>query len=77
MSATDVRDGDARKIPFGGATFDVVLSSLALHNIYNAKEREQALREIVRVLKPGGHAAIFDVLGTSTPSSSSATDSQS
>ena len=37
----DVRDGDARKIPFGGATFDVVVSSLALHNIYNATEREQ------------------------------------
>jgi len=36
-------------------------SSLALHNIYNAKEREQALGEIARVLKPGGHAAIFDV----------------
>lgn len=57
----DVRDGDARKIPFGGATFDVVVSSLALHNIYNATEREQALGEIARVLKPGGHAAIFDV----------------
>jgi hypothetical protein len=27
----------------------------------NAKEREQALAEIARVLKPGGHAAIFDV----------------
>jgi len=57
----DVRDGDGRKIPFGGATFDVVVSSLALHNIYNATEREQALGEIARVLKPGGHAAIFDV----------------
>ena len=57
----DVRDGDARQIPFGSATFDIVVSSLALHNIYNAKEREQALSEIARVLKPGGHAAIFDV----------------
>ena len=59
--SVDVRDGDARKIPFGGATFDVVLSSMALHNIYDAREREQALGEIARVLKPGGHAAIFDV----------------
>jgi ubiquinone/menaquinone biosynthesis C-methylase UbiE len=57
----DVRDGDARRIPFGEATFDVVVSSLALHNIYNRKEREHALGEIARVLKPGGHAAIFDV----------------
>ena len=59
--SVDVRDGDARRIPFDGATFDVVVSSLALHNIYNAREREQALGEIARVLKPGGHAAIFDV----------------
>ncbi len=59
--SVDVRDGDARAIPFPDATFDVVVSSLALHNIYNAREREQALREIARVLKPGGHAAIVDV----------------
>lgn len=59
--SVDVRDGDARQIPFGDATFDVVVSSLALHNIDNAKEREQALGEIARVLKPGGHAAIFDI----------------
>lgn len=59
--SVDVRDGDARRIPFDGAAFDVVVSSLALHNIYNAREREQALGEIARVLKPGGHAAIFDV----------------
>jgi ubiquinone/menaquinone biosynthesis C-methylase UbiE len=59
--SVDVRDGDARKIPFGDATFDVVVSSLALHNIYNKAEREQALREITRVLKPGGHVAIIDI----------------
>lgn len=59
--SVDVRDGDARQIPFGDATFDVVVSSLALHNIDNAKEREQALGEIARVLKSGGHAAIFDI----------------
>jgi len=59
--SVDVRDGDARRIPFDGAAFDVVVSSLVLHNIYNASEREQALGEIARVQKPGGHAAIFDV----------------
>jgi ubiquinone/menaquinone biosynthesis C-methylase UbiE len=34
---------------------------VVLHNIYNAREREQAMGEIARVLEPGGHAAIFDV----------------
>ena len=58
----EVRDGDARTIPFEGDQFDVVVSSLAIHNIYDRGEREQALREIARVTKPGGHVAIADVL---------------
>jgi arsenite methyltransferase len=59
--SVDVRDGDARRIPFDAAAFDVVVSSLVLHNIYTPREREQALGEIAHVLKPGGHAAVFDV----------------
>ena len=69
----DVRDGDARKIPFDDETFDVVVSSLALHNIYNAQEREQALSEIARVTKHGGHLGIIDIR---TRRSSPVTDSR-
>jgi len=36
------------------ASFDVVLSSMALHNIYNAGERQTALREIGARVAPGG-----------------------
>jgi len=57
----DIRDGDARKIPFDDETFDVVVSSLAIHNIYNKAEREQALGEIARVTKRGGHVGIIDI----------------
>jgi ubiquinone/menaquinone biosynthesis C-methylase UbiE len=57
----DIRDGDARHVPFDDASFDVVVSSLALHNIYKSEEREQALREIARVTKPGGYVAILDI----------------
>ncbi|HZN37162.1 MAG TPA: class I SAM-dependent methyltransferase, partial [Planctomycetota bacterium] len=35
----EVHSGDARKLPFADASFNVVLSSMALHNIYNAGER--------------------------------------
>jgi ubiquinone/menaquinone biosynthesis C-methylase UbiE len=60
----EVQDGDARKLPFPDATFDVVVSGLALHNIYNSAERQQAVREVARVLKPGGHLAIVDIQHT-------------
>lgn len=57
----EVQTADARKLPFDDASFDVVLSSAALHNIYNAAERQTAVREIARVLKVGGRVLIVDV----------------
>jgi arsenite methyltransferase len=57
-------DGDARRLPFGGQAFDVVVSSLALHNIPEAAERAAAIGEIVRVLRPGGRVVILDFRGT-------------
>lgn len=64
--------GDARELPFDDASFDVVVSNLTLHNIPARDGRERALREIVRVLRPGGRLRIvdfraanyLDVLGT-------------
>jgi ubiquinone/menaquinone biosynthesis C-methylase UbiE len=57
-------DGDARKLPFEGNSFDVVVSSWALHNIYDRAGRDTAVREIVRVLKPGGRFLIVDIRHT-------------
>jgi len=57
----EIRDGDARKLDFPDESFDVVVSSLALHNIREKAERDHAIREIIRVLKPGGQAAIYDI----------------
>lgn len=61
----EIRDGDARKLDFPDESFDVVISSLALHNIREKAERDQAIREIIRVLKPGGKVAIYDIKRTS------------
>ncbi len=57
----DVQTADMREIPFPDATFDVVVSSAAIHNLYEAKDRGKAIGEIARVLKPGGRALIDDI----------------
>jgi ubiquinone/menaquinone biosynthesis C-methylase UbiE len=57
----DVQTADMRKIPFPDATFDVVVSCSAIHNIYDVPGRRQAIAEIARVLKPGGEAVIDDI----------------
>ena len=59
-----IEDADARKLPFANESFDVVLSSLTIHNIEERDERAQAIAEIVRVLKPGGRLALFDIRHT-------------
>jgi arsenite methyltransferase len=59
-----IENADARKLPFGANSFDVVVSSLAIHNIDGSTERAKALREIARVLKPGGYLAILDIFHT-------------
>ena len=53
-------DADARDLPFASASFDLVVSSLAVSNIREAGGRAQALREAVRVLRPGGRLRIVD-----------------
>jgi arsenite methyltransferase len=57
---TTVKSEDARKMSFADASFDVVLSNLCLHNIYQREGRAEACREIVRVLKRGGMAVLSD-----------------
>ncbi|MCA1729431.1 MAG: class I SAM-dependent methyltransferase [Actinobacteria bacterium] len=60
----EVRDGDARELPFEDGAFDVVLSNMALHNIPDATGRESAVREISRVLNPGGRLMLVDIWHT-------------
>ena len=57
----ELKTADMRKMPFGDATFDVVVSRAAIHNLYAADDRASAIREIARVLKPGGLALIDDI----------------
>ena len=56
----DLVSAGAQEMPFADASFDVVVSNLCLHNIYDPATRERAVREIARVMKPGGVALISD-----------------
>jgi SAM-dependent methyltransferase len=60
----EVRNADARALPFPDASFDVVLSNLCLHNIPDAAGRADACHEIARVLRPGGVALVSDFVKT-------------
>jgi len=61
----EVQTGDITRLPFSDESFDVVVSMTVIHNIPSPAARDRALRELVRVLKPGGHIAIFDLLHAS------------
>lgn len=56
----DLVSAGAQEMPFADASFDVVVSNLCLHNIYDMLTRQKAVAEIARVLKPGGVALIAD-----------------
>jgi SAM-dependent methyltransferase len=69
LERCDVRTGDMLSLPFADASFDLVVSSLAIHNIdernlRNHERRLQAVSEAARVVKPGGRLAIADLLHT-------------
>lgn len=56
-----VESANMRRMPFAPESFDVVVSRAAIHNLYQADDRLQALQEIVRVLRKGGYALIDDI----------------
>jgi SAM-dependent methyltransferase len=61
---TEVREGDARKLPFPDHSFDIVLSNFVLHEMQTGPERKEMIREVARVLKPGGQVALVDFIFT-------------
>ena len=56
----EVLNEDARQMTFSDNSFDVILSNMCLHNIYDKLGRAKACSEIYRVLKPKGVAVISD-----------------
>jgi ubiquinone/menaquinone biosynthesis C-methylase UbiE len=55
----DVSEGNASRIPFAESSFDIVVSTGSIHHW---KDPIVALNEVHRVLKPGAHALMYDLV---------------
>jgi ubiquinone/menaquinone biosynthesis C-methylase UbiE len=60
----EIHTADMRCLPFEAESFDLVVSSLAIHNITTREGRGEAIDEAVRVLRPGGRILIADMRTT-------------
>jgi len=56
----EVHTADIRNLPFENDQFDMIVSNLVIHNIRKKEERERAVIEACRVLKPGGKLVMID-----------------
>ncbi|KAF7822756.1 Methyltransferase type [Senna tora] len=65
------KEGDPRRLPFPDDYFDVVVSGVFVHTVGReygqrtveaAAERMRAVGEVVRVMKPGGVAVVWDLV---------------
>jgi ubiquinone/menaquinone biosynthesis C-methylase UbiE len=59
--------GFAQELPYPDASFDRVLSAFMFHHL-GPDEKEKALREVRRVLKPGGSLYLLDLEGAKASS---------
>ena len=54
------QEGLAYQLPFPGAWFDRVITSLVFHHL-TTQQKQQALNEVFRVIKPGGRFTLLDI----------------
>jgi SAM-dependent methyltransferase len=59
LDRVDIRAGDATRLPLDDQSVDIVMSNGVLNLV---PEKERAVAEIARVLKPGGRVQIADII---------------
>ena len=57
----ELKTADMRALPFADASFDLVVSNVAIHNISDRAGRDRAIEEAWRVLRPGGKLLVADI----------------
>lgn len=60
----ELHTADMTDLAFPADSFDLVVSSLAIHNLPDNDARRSAIEQAVRVLRPGGHVVIADLAFT-------------
>jgi len=58
---TEFKHGNLLKLEFPDNEFDIVTSGSVLHDVHGDKNKEMAMKEIFRVLKPGGKFIAFEM----------------
>lgn len=71
IARSRVDEGSAYALPFPDGVVDVVVSRLALHHL---EEPDAALREMARVLRPGGRLVVVDLIGSEDPAAAALHD---
>jgi ubiquinone/menaquinone biosynthesis C-methylase UbiE len=61
LDRVEVKTADMRALPFPDNHFDVIASNWAVHNLEAKVDRQKALDEMIRVLKPGGNILLADI----------------
>jgi ubiquinone/menaquinone biosynthesis C-methylase UbiE len=57
----EIKEGNLLQNLYPDGTFDVVTSSSVLHDVHGNTDKEKAVREIERVLKPGGILVALEI----------------
>lgn len=65
-AAVELVEGLATRLPFPDAAFDHAVTSLLLHHL-TTEDKSAALREMLRVLRPGGGLHVLDFGAPTTP----------